>query len=78
MCLHLRKVQPERTHADKTMIYQHIYPVIIGAKRMNRPQLPIAGYMKQHLFDYKPRPRKYCVENIFVMDCNACNYISTI
>ena len=58
MCLHLRKVQPERTHADKTMTYQHIDPEKIHAKRMNTAQLLIAGCMKQHLFDYKPRNRK--------------------
>ena len=54
MCLHLRKVQPERTNAARTMIYQHIDPVKIHAKRMNRSQLLITGCMKQHLFDYKP------------------------
>ena len=26
MCKHLRKVQPERTKGDKTMIYQHLDP----------------------------------------------------
>ena len=35
MCLHLRKVQSERTHGDKAMIYQHIDPVIIDAKSTN-------------------------------------------
>ena len=32
MCLHLRKVQPKRTHGDKTIIYQHIDPIKIDAK----------------------------------------------
>ena len=80
MCLHLRKVQPDRTHADKTMIYQHINPVKVDAKRMNRPQLPIAGCMKQHVLDYKPGnliispgARKYCIQNIFVTVYNVCN-----
>ena len=43
VCFHLRKVQPQRTHADKTMIYQHIHPVKIDGKRMNKTYLPIAG-----------------------------------
>ena len=52
------KVQPGSTHAGKTMIYQHTDLVKIDAKRINRPQLPITGCMKQHLFDYKPRSKK--------------------
>ena len=46
MCLHLRKVQPERTHADKSVIYQHIDTVKIEAKRMKRPQLPEAAFTR--------------------------------
>ena len=68
MYLHLRKAQPERTHADKTMIYQHIDPVKINAKRMNRSQLPISGCMKQHLFDYKPRSKKILCQE-YLCDC---------
>ena len=33
MCLHLRKVQPESTHADKTMIYQNIDLLKNGHKK---------------------------------------------
>ena len=31
---------------------------------MNRPQIPIAGCMKHHLFDYKPGSKKYIVSRI--------------
>ena len=71
MCKHLRKVQPERTKGDKTMIYQHLDPVKIDAKRMTRPQLPIAGCMKQHLFDYKPGSKKILCKE-FLCDCLQC------
>ena len=71
MCLHLRKAQPERTHADKTMIYQHTDPVNINAKRMNRSQLPISRCMKQHLFDYKPRSKKILCQE-YLCDCLQC------
>ena len=71
MCLHLRKVQPDRTHADKTMIYQHINPVKVDAKRMNRPQLPIAGCMKQHVPDYKPGSKKILYRE-YLCDCLQC------
>ena len=71
MCLHLRKFKPERTHADKIMFYQHIDPVKIDAKRMNRPQLHIAGCMKQHLFDYKPGSKKILCRE-YLCDCLLC------
>ena len=71
MCLHLREVQPERTHTDRSRIYQHIDPVKIDAKRMKMPQLPIPGCMKQHLFDYKPgREEVLCQE--YLCDCLKC------
>ena len=68
MCLHLRKIQPDRTHADKTMIYQRINPVKVDVKRMNRPQLPIAGCMKQHVLDYKPGSKKILYRE-YLCDC---------
>ena len=71
MCKHLTKVQPERTKGDKTMIYQYLDPVKIDAKRITRPQLPIAGCMKQHLFDYKPGSKKILCKK-FLCDCLQC------
>ena len=71
MCKHLRKVQLERTKGDKTMIYQHLDPVKIDAKRMTRPQLPIAGCMKPHLFDYKPESKRILCKE-FLCDCLQC------
>ena len=71
VCLHLRKVQPKRTYADKAMVYQHIDPVKIDAKRMNRPQLPIAGCMKQHLVDCKPGSKKILCRE-YLCDCLQC------
>ena len=71
MSKNLKKVQPERTKGDKTMIYQHVDPVKIDAKRMTRPQLPIAGCMKQHLFDCKPRSKKILCKE-FLCDCLQC------
>ena len=71
MCKHLRKVQPEHTKGDKTMIYQHLDPVKIDSKRMKRPQLPIAGCMKQYLFDYKPVSKKILCKE-FLCDCLQC------
>ena len=72
MCLHLRKVQPERTHAGKTMIYQYIDSIKIDAKKMNRPQLPISGCMKQHLFDYKPGTKKILCQEYL------CDYLQRL
>ena len=71
MCKHLTKVQPERTKGDKTMIYQHLDPAKIDAKRITIPQLPIAGCMKQHLFDYKPGSKKILCKK-FLCDCLQC------
>ena len=53
------------------MIYQHLDPVTINAKRMNRPELPIVGCMKQHLFDYKPGSKKILCRE-YRCDCEQC------
>ena len=53
------------------MIYQHLDPVTIDAKRMNRPELPIAGCMKQHLFDHKAGSKKILCRE-YLCDCEQC------
>ena len=53
------------------MIYQHLDPVKIDTKRMKRPQLPITGFMNQHLFDYKPGSKKILCKE-FLCDCLQC------
>ena len=71
MCGHLRKNQPDCIKGNKIMIYQHLDRVKINEKRMARPQLPIAGCMKQHLFDYKPGDTKILCRE-FLHDCLQC------
>ena len=71
MCEYLREVQPQRTSGEREMIYQDIDPKILDRKRMEKKEHPIAGCMKQHLFEYKPGCSTILYRE-YLCDCVEC------